>query len=161
VAFETVRVAALVDAAVLVCRPRALQKEVELSVTCPEDIEIMGNAGLLEQAVVNLLDNATKYSEPGRKVEVSCDREGAMIAIRVSDCGCGIAPEHLPRIFERFYRVDRARSRKLGGTGLGLAIVKHIMALHSGTVTVESTLGKGSCFTLHIPAYSVLPSFIG
>ena len=73
------------------------------------------------------------------------------MAIRVADRGCGIADEHLPRIFERFYRVDRARSRKLGGTGLGLAIVKHIVQAHRGRVTVESTLGVGSTFTIHLP----------
>ncbi len=109
---------------------------------------------LLEQAVVNLLDNAVKYSEPGRQVHVSAAETADGVAICVQDHGSGIAPEHQARIFERFYRVDPARSRKLGGTGLGLAIVKHIVQAHRGRVTVESTPGVGSTFTIHLPKVS-------
>jgi two-component system phosphate regulon sensor histidine kinase PhoR len=110
------------------------------------------NARMLEQAVANLLDNAIKYSDPGTSVEVGAEQSGATITIHVRDCGPGIGPEHLPRIFERFYRVDKARSREVGGTGLGLAIVKHIAQAHGGSVSVESTPGEGSLFALHIPA---------
>ncbi|MFC1854236.1 sensor histidine kinase [candidate division CSSED10-310 bacterium] len=110
------------------------------------------NADLLTQAIVNLLDNAIKYSEPGNKVTISAQQEKNEVIICVQDNGCGIADEHLPRLFERFYRVDKARSRKLGGTGLGLAIVKHILLTHQGFVTVESKPGSGSTFCIHLPA---------
>jgi two-component system phosphate regulon sensor histidine kinase PhoR len=106
----------------------------------------------LEQAVVNLLDNAIKYSEPGSTVRIVAEQSPAEVTIAVVDQGCGIEPEHLPRLFERFYRVDRARSRKLGGTGLGLAIVKHIVQAHRGRITVESAFGAGTTFTIHLPA---------
>jgi two-component system, OmpR family, phosphate regulon sensor histidine kinase PhoR len=106
---------------------------------------------LLEQAVINLLDNAVKYSADGQTVRVSAVSEGAEVVIGVRDQGCGISREHLPRIFERFYRVDKARSRKLGGTGLGLAIVKHIAQVHRGAATVESVIGQGSTFSIRLP----------
>jgi len=92
-----------------------------------------------------------KYSAQDGQVEVEAAAEGKEVAVRVRDHGCGIGQEHLPRIFERFYRVDRARSRKQGGTGLGLAIVKHIVRLHGGRTEVESAPGRGSTFTLHLP----------
>jgi two-component system phosphate regulon sensor histidine kinase PhoR len=106
---------------------------------------------LLEQALVNLLDNAIKYSDPEKTVQLEASRSPHEIQIRVRDHGIGVEKKHLPRIFERFYRVDKARSRALGGTGLGLAIVKHIAHAHGGRVTVESTLGEGSLFTIHLP----------
>src|SRR5262249_24100305 len=109
------------------------------------------NPPLLEQAVINLVDNAIKYSEPSDHVQIAASAASGEIEISVRDHGCGIAEEHLPRLFERFYRVDRARSRKLGGTGLGLAIVKHIVQAHLGHVSVMSTLGEGSTFTIHLP----------
>jgi len=100
---------------------------------------------------VNLLDNAVKYSEPGKRIWVQTDATPQETLIRVRDEGCGIEKQHLERLFERFYRVDKARSRKLGGTGLGLAIVKHIMEAHGGRVSVQSQPGRGSTFTLHLP----------
>jgi two-component system phosphate regulon sensor histidine kinase PhoR len=110
------------------------------------------NAALLEQAVINLIDNAVKYSPDGGAVRVDAALQDAGIVIRVTDEGQGIEAKHLPRLFERFYRVDKARSRKLGGTGLGLAIVKHIAQAHRGIVTVESTPGAGSVFSIQFPA---------
>jgi two-component system phosphate regulon sensor histidine kinase PhoR len=120
-------------------------------VNCNEEIMVKANSHLLKQAIGNLLDNAIKYSEPGKTVEVEAARNADEVVIRVSDHGSGIAPVHFPRLFERFYRVDKGRSRELGGTGLGLAIVKHITQAHGGHVTVESVLGEGSIFTLHLP----------
>ena len=101
--------------------------------------------------MVNLVDNALKYSPPGSPVVVACSGDAGRVHIAVTDGGPGIASEHLPRVFERFYRVDKARSRNLGGTGLGLAIVKHIAQAHRGQVTVASEVGKGSTFTITLP----------
>jgi len=109
------------------------------------------NPPLLEQAVVNLLDNAINYSEEGKSVTIRAQEKEQEILIQVEDHGSGIERKHLDRIFERFYRVDKSRSRKLGGTGLGLSIVKHILEAHGGQVSVESQPGRGSTFTLHLP----------
>jgi len=106
---------------------------------------------MLEQAIVNLIDNAVKYSDEGAPVDVGAMQDEQETRIVVKDTGCGIPAEHLPRIFERFYRVDKARSRKLGGTGLGLAIVKHIVQAHGGWITVESKVDAGSEFVIHLP----------
>ena len=95
--------------------------------------------------------NAINYSDPGSKVIVELSQSDGETMISVRDNGIGISKEHIPRLFERFYRVDRGRSRKQGGTGLGLAIVKHIVNAHGGHMTVESVLGAGSTFTMHIP----------
>ncbi len=109
------------------------------------------SASLIEQALSNLVSNAVKYCTDGATIHVRVDDDGERCRISVSDNGPGIPPQALPRIFERFYRVDRARSRALGGTGLGLAIVKHIALSHSGSVDVESIVGQGSTFTIELP----------
>ncbi len=137
--------------AVYDCAAKAAERGVLVEWTCPPDLLANINAPLLQQAVANLLDNAIKYSEPGRTVRLSARVEGRWAAVDVADEGCGIAAAHLPRLFERFYRVDRARSRKQGGTGLGLAIVKHIALAHRGDVSVESKPGAGSVFTIRLP----------
>jgi two-component system phosphate regulon sensor histidine kinase PhoR len=149
VAREPIR--ATLQAAIEMCEKKAADKPVKIELVCPEDLAGDINAALLEQAVVNLLDNAIKYSNPQAVVEVRAACEGTDLAIRVKDQGCGIDAQHLPRLFERFYRVDKARSRELGGTGLGLAIVRHIALAHRGSVTVESQLGAGSTFCLRLP----------
>jgi two-component system phosphate regulon sensor histidine kinase PhoR len=138
-------------AAVAFCRSKAEEKNIAIRLDCGEDLVATINPRLLEQAAVNLIDNAVKYSEPGTEVEVSAKTSDTETTVEVKDHGCGIAPEHLPRVFERFYRVDRSRSRELGGTGLGLSIVKHIVKAHNGDVTVESTPGIGSRFIIHLP----------
>jgi two-component system phosphate regulon sensor histidine kinase PhoR len=140
------------------CESPAHEKNTEIRVACEPGLEANVNASLLEQAVVNLLDNAVKYSEPGSPIDLGGAREGGEIVISVQDRGCGIAPQHLPRMFERFYRVDKARSRKAGGTGLGLSIVKHIAQAHRGSVSVESAVGKGSIFRIRLPAAPARPS---
>jgi two-component system phosphate regulon sensor histidine kinase PhoR len=100
--------------------------------------------------IANLLDNALKYTDHGG-IDVSCGADGMIAWCAVRDTGTGIAAEHLPRLFERFYRVDKGRSRERGGTGLGLSIVKHIVELHGGRVTVESQPGEGSTFRFEVP----------
>jgi two-component system phosphate regulon sensor histidine kinase PhoR len=134
------------------CRMKAGEKSIEIDLECSEDIKVEANAPLLEQALVNLIDNAIKYSPDGARVRVSAQQDKKATAISVADDGCGIAEGHVGRLFERFYRVDKARSRQLGGTGLGLAIVKHIALAHGGRVSVESRPNQGSTFTLHLTA---------
>ena len=138
--------------AVDVCGVKAADKDITLALECPGAVTARFNPPLVERAVVNLIDNAVKYSERGGTVEVQGLARNGEVVIRVRDQGCGIAAEHLPRLFERFYRVDKARSRDMGGTGLGLAIVKHVAQVHDGWVTVQSTPGRGSTFEIHLPA---------
>ncbi len=139
--------------AVGICQTMAQENQVIIELVCPPNLWASINADLLVQAVVNLLDNAVKYSEPGSSVRVQAKRAETNVAISVEDTGIGIAPEHLPRLFERFYRVDKARSRKIGGTGLGLAIVKHIANAHHGRATVASLPGEGSTFSIILPVW--------
>ena len=137
--------------AVEVCEPKAAAKGISISVTCSVCMLTAVNPPLLEQAVVNLVDNAVKYSPEGSAVGVELTEAPDEVVISVTDHGPGVPREHLPRLFERFYRVDKARSRDLGGTGLGLAIVKHIAQAHGGSVSVESVVGRGSTFRIHLP----------
>jgi two-component system phosphate regulon sensor histidine kinase PhoR len=140
-----------VKAAVQVCRDKANAKAITLDWVCPPELTADLNPPLFEQAVVNLIDNAIKYSDPGTEVFVEGAAEEGHLRVAVHDQGCGISKDHLPRLFERFYRVDKARSRAQGGTGLGLAIVKHIVRLHGGEIDVESHPGKGSVFAILLP----------
>src|SRR5262249_16008162 len=117
----------------------------------PPDVEIFCDPRQLRSALVNLLDNAIKYSGPGDPVEIGASVVDDRVAFVVRDHGIGIPTRDLERIFERFYRVDRARSRETGGTGLGLAIVRHVAQAHGGDVTVQSREGEGSTFTLSVP----------
>jgi two-component system phosphate regulon sensor histidine kinase PhoR len=133
------------------CQPPAAERGIALELECAEGVTAYVDPALIGQAVVNLIDNAVKYSPVGAKVAVKGECRDGETTISVRDAGCGIAAEHLDRIFERFYRVDKARSRELGGTGLGLAIVKHIAQVHGGRVEVESTPGIGSTFRLYLP----------
>jgi two-component system, OmpR family, phosphate regulon sensor histidine kinase PhoR len=142
----------VLEAAMQLCAARAAEKTIPLSFECDPELSARINAPLLEQAIVNLIDNAIKYSEPHSGVDVAAMKENGNVRISVTDQGCGIAPEHLPRLFERFYRVDKAESRRQGGTGLGLSIVKDIAEAHAGKVSVQSTPGKGSTFILELPA---------
>ncbi len=149
--FETQEIRPVILSAVEMAKYKADAKNMTIEINCDDKLKAKMNAALLEQAVLNLIDNAVKYSQDGGKIEITSSRNQAEILIRVSDNGCGIENQHLDRIFERFYVVDKARSRKLGGTGLGLAIVKHIAQVHAGNISVESTIGKGSTFTIHLP----------
>ncbi|MBN1818794.1 MAG: PAS domain-containing protein [Sedimentisphaerales bacterium] len=140
-----------ITAAVQLCELKAAEKQIQIEWECDETLRARINSALLEQAVVNLIDNAIKYSENDAVVRIEAAQTPKDVQIRVIDHGCGIEAMYLPRLFERFYRVDKARSRKLGGTGLGLAIVKHIAQAHGGRAGVQSTPGKGSTFTIHLP----------
>jgi two-component system phosphate regulon sensor histidine kinase PhoR len=128
------------------------QEERIIALGCDPSFTAAINPPLLEQAVLNLLDNALKYSPKGSPVAVSCTTDHDEFLIQIQDQGIGIAEADINRIFERFYRVDKAHSAKIGGTGLGLAIVKHIIAAHHGRITVKSSPGTGSIFTIHLPA---------
>ncbi|CAK8712007.1 MAG: two-component system, OmpR family, phosphate regulon sensor histidine kinase PhoR [Candidatus Electronema aureum] len=142
----------VLENAAAVCTQAAEEKGISVELTCQDALKAQINSALLEQAVVNLLNNAIKYSSAGSTVilqVVKVTSDGVVISVQ--DFGCGIGKEHHARLFERFYRVDKARSCKLGGTGLGLAIAKHIVQAHHGTIVVESTLGRGSVFSIRLP----------
>ena len=126
-------------------------KNISVVVHVPEDLIVKAHRRLLEQALANLLSNAINYSDTGTVVEISAQGANGEVWIAIADQGPGIPAEHVPRIFERFYRVDKARSRSLGGTGLGLAIAKHIARLHGGRIEVETEVGRGSTFRIVVP----------
>jgi two-component system phosphate regulon sensor histidine kinase PhoR len=151
-AIEPCSVRELLTNAIGLCRENAAAKGIEIELDCGAELTARLDAPLMEQAVVNLLDNAIKYTQktPSRVILSAAPVNGEF-QIVVADEGIGISRKHLPRLFERFYRVDKARSRHLGGTGLGLAIVKHITQAHGGRITVESEVGYGSTFTLRLP----------
>jgi two-component system phosphate regulon sensor histidine kinase PhoR len=152
IALEEGRIKHILEAAIQGCETKAAAKNISIELTCADDLVARINPPLLEQAVVNLLDNAIRYSEPGTAIHVEAGTSDSETTISVRDHGCGIASEHLPRLFERFYRVDKGRRpAEQGGTGLGLAIVKHIAQAHGGRVSVESAVGKGSVFSVHLP----------
>ncbi|MBT8331789.1 MAG: cell wall metabolism sensor histidine kinase WalK [Deltaproteobacteria bacterium] len=149
--FENVKLEDVFQSAIQICRPKAEEKNIRIDLECKKEISAAIDPTLMEQALVNLLDNALKYSEPESTILVKLHYENSEMIISVQDHGIGIAQKHLSRLFERFYRVDKARSREMGGTGLGLAIVKHIAQAHGGHVAVESKLGEGSRFRIHLP----------
>ncbi len=129
------------------------EKVLRVFINIKEDLPTYrGDGFLLEQIFINLIDNAAKYTPEGGAIEVMINKPDSQFIIEVSDTGIGIPKEHLPRVFERFYRVDKTRSRKLGGTGLGLSIVKHIVIMHGGKIEVQSEVGKGSRFIITLPA---------
>jgi two-component system sensor histidine kinase SenX3 len=149
---EPTPVRILVDEAVDRLGPLALARGIPLrSTPVGEDLVVACDTTQLTSAITNLLDNAVKYSEPGQEVTISADASADRVVISVRDHGIGIPSRDLERVFERFYRVDKARSRATGGTGLGLSIVRHVAEGHGGDVTVESTEGEGSTFQLSLP----------
>jgi two-component system phosphate regulon sensor histidine kinase PhoR len=150
---ENTALAPLVTDAVSSLETPAKRKQIELIVNCPNALYADVYGSFIVQALINLIDNAIKYSTSGSKVWVNASEENGELILEVRDKGIGIAPEHLQRVFERFYRVDRARSREAGGTGLGLSIVRHIALLHGGNIEVESHAAEGSIFRIRIPLH--------
>jgi two-component system phosphate regulon sensor histidine kinase PhoR len=148
---EELSVAPLIDEAVSSVEPQAKRKQIELIVKCPENLNAKLYGSFIIQALINLIDNGIKYSPSKSKLWISACEENEELLLEVKDRGIGIPAEHLERIFERFYRVDRARSREAGGTGLGLSIVRHIAIMHKGRVEAESHAGEGSVFRIRIP----------
>lgn len=142
----------IINAAVTMCMSKAGERGIEIDIASGDDLEINMNSALLEQAIINLIDNAIKYSDGGKKIVIESSHQNGEVLISITDQGYGIPKNHQARIFERFYRIDKSRSRSLGGTGLGLAIVKHIVSAHNGRITLESKPGSGSKFTIHLPA---------
>ncbi len=127
-------------------------KLLNVSIDAPVDLPVLSaDENRLQEVIYNLLDNAVKYSQPEGKIVMKAAREGDQVRIGISDQGIGVPSRDLPRIFERFYRADKARSRELGGTGLGLSIVKHIVELHGGSVEAESTIGRGTTISVRLP----------
>lgn len=150
---EPVSARAVLEAALLTVDAEARERQVVLVREEMQDLHLAGSRLRLEQALLNLLANAIKFNRPGGEVRVKiAPGEDGRVAITVADTGVGIPSQDLPRIFERFYRVDKARSRQVGGTGLGLSIVKHVIERMNGSVRVESQLGKGTTFTVLLPA---------
>jgi len=151
VPFAKTSIFSLLSEALQTCQLQAQQKEISIKLSCEKDVDLYINGALMEQAIINLLMNAVAYSPAKSCIELIGKSEKNFFYISVIDRGIGIPEQHLERLFERFFRVDKSRSRKNGGTGLGLSIVKHIAQVHDGTITVESKLGEGSAFHLKIP----------
>ena len=150
---DEVDLSALLSHVVEHIRPHADKSGLQLHAAIEPGLRVAGSPDQLQQVFVNLVDNAVKYTKSGGVVEVVAERAGPLVVTRVTDSGIGILSEHLPRIFERFYRVDKGRSRASGGTGLGLSIVKHISESHGGSVSVNSEYNRGSTFTVSLPAF--------
>jgi two-component system, OmpR family, phosphate regulon sensor histidine kinase PhoR len=147
---EAVNLKSLVDEQVSRRQATMVERKVEIFNEC-EPVEVQADRVRLSTAISNLIDNAILYNKPGGEVRITGARENGTFRLEITDTGEGIAPEELPRIFERFYRVDKARTRVTGGTGLGLSIVKHAIESQGGTIQVTSRLGAGSTFTIRLP----------
>jgi two-component system phosphate regulon sensor histidine kinase PhoR len=148
---ESISLKDAIESALRTVEPVARSRGVNVVFKLAEDLDVLGHEIRLEQVFVNLLDNAVKFNRPDGEVYVEIARESGRAVVRVRDTGLGIPSRDLPRIFERFYRVDKARSRESGGTGLGLAIAKHIVQAHGGHIRVESELGFGATFLFRLP----------
>jgi two-component system phosphate regulon sensor histidine kinase PhoR len=150
---EPTRLAEIVDSALAIIRPRADSGQVALSTEVTDDVpQVLADHDRLMQILINLVDNAVKYTPKGGRVAVRAHRTAdSTVEVTVTDTGIGIPRSELPRITERFYRVDKARSRELGGTGLGLAIVKHLVVAHGGELTIESQPGAGTSVAFTLP----------
>jgi two-component system phosphate regulon sensor histidine kinase PhoR len=154
--FETRKfpVSAFIESCIETATPRARDKDLRLSVNKPDNVpDIAGDRRRLTEVLQNLIDNAIQYTPAGGQIMVSASVAGPDVVFTVSDTGIGIPQAEQPRIFERFYRVDVARSREVGGTGLGLSIAKHLVEGHGGRIWVESEVGQGSQFHFSVPIF--------
>jgi two-component system phosphate regulon sensor histidine kinase PhoR len=148
---EEIDLAGMIERLLIMFEQALSEKKLKLSVNIPSKLpKIEGDSFKLEQLFINLIDNAIKYTEKGT-ITISFSDQGGYIGCKIQDTGIGMSEEYFSRIFERFYVVDKSRSRKFGGTGLGLSIVKHIVRLHSGEISVQSTLGQGTAVTVKLP----------
>lgn len=154
-AFASVNVLEIIQEIITLLSPGAQKREIHFDLHLPESARhVYGDRSLLKQIFMNLLDNAVKFNKDGGTVTIEGTIKDQFACLTVKDTGIGIPPEHLPRIFERFYLVDKARSRELGGTGLGLSIVKHAVEILGGSITVQSVVGEGTVFSLIFPSSS-------
>jgi signal transduction histidine kinase len=145
--------AGIVEPAVTILRPQANAKDLALTVELPPDLPFVDvDPERIGQVLRNLLNNAIAHTPEGGEITVAACVSGAEVAVSIHDTGGGIAPEHLPFVFDRFYRADKSRARQTGGAGLGLAIVKQLVLAHGGAITATSTPGQGSTFTFTLPA---------
>jgi two-component system phosphate regulon sensor histidine kinase PhoR len=150
--FEDINVNEVIKSSLEALKSKAKEKGLKVSFNTSEPVySITGNRFLLEQMFINLIDNAVKYNTDSGEIDIQITTRGNSLRIEISDTGIGIPKDSVPRIFERFYRVDKTRSRKMGGTGLGLSIVKHIVIIHGGKIDVQSEEGKGSTFIITLP----------
>ena len=148
---ERIDLSAMTEETVHLLTPAARKRGQTLTLSATPGLWMMGDRTKLNQVLYNLIDNAMKYTQDGGRIQVSLEERGENLVWRVEDNGVGIPPKDLEHIFDRFYRVDKARSRETGGTGLGLSIVRQLVQMHGGQVTVESELKRGSCFTVTLP----------
>ncbi|MEC4854042.1 MAG: HAMP domain-containing sensor histidine kinase, partial [Jaaginema sp. PMC 1079.18] len=158
--WETVTLNHLLQELIELLEPSAMAKGVEIHQDMPLVLQVLGDRSQLMRLFTNILDNAIQYTPDGGKVLVVLSRQNRYAMTKICDTGIGIAPEQLPLIFERFWRADKARSRRQGGTGLGLAIAKAIARHHRGKITARSTVGVGSCFRIRIPYLSASSAVI-
>lgn len=150
--WQTVKLTDNINRVTTMFLPQARDKNLALITEAPADLPaVYGDSDMLTQVLINLVDNAVKYTPAGGKISIRAINEGTDVKVVVEDTGVGIPPESLPRVFERFYRVDKARSRELGGIGVGLAIVKHIIRAHGGKTFAQSKVGEGSVFSFTLP----------
>lgn len=149
--FESQPLSTLLNGAIHFCLAQAEEKKIPITLDCPDTLTVRVDPILIEQAIINLVDNAVKYSPEETRITIGAGFQKGFVVIEIRDTGNGIDKEHLPKIFNRFYRVDKGRSRNEGGTGLGLAIVKHIVQYHGGKIEVESQRGKGTTFKISLP----------
>jgi len=149
---QPVELAPLIERTIAIFQPRAGEKDIAIQLAIAGDIPpVQGDPDMLSRVLINLIDNAVSYTPAAGWILVRATASAGEVKVDVQDNGIGIPPESLPRLFERFYRVDKARSREQGGTGLGLSIVKHIVEAHGGTVQVKSKVGEGSTFSFILP----------